>query len=45
MSELKQKEKAMDLVAQGMALMSQAKYKEAKDVFLQAVAEDSMNTE
>lgn len=45
MSELKQKEKAMDLVAQGMALMSQAKYKEANDVFLQAVAEDSMNPE
>ena len=45
MSDIKQNEKSMDFVAQGLALMSQAKYSEAKDVFLQAVAEDPTNPE
>lgn len=43
MSERKPNEKALDLISQGLALMSQANYAEAKEVFLQSTVEDPMN--
>ncbi len=45
MAELKVEEGALDLVSQGIALMSQTKYEEAKEVFTQAVTKDPRNPE